>query len=260
MVNTHPIDNLPIWGIYLLTITILFVCIQIGYRLGLYIQKRWHDHSKEAVSMMVAASLAFLGFLLALVSSIAMDIFHNRLLLVIKEANVIGTTYLRTDFLEEPYASESRNLLSEYVDSRVSNLDLAHIDIAINHAEKIQNELWQRATNYAKNNPSPITGLYISSLNDLIDVNIERINTELSIRVPPAFMQGLYLVAMMTMLMIGLHNSYSEKQNYLSHLLLVLILSIVFLVIFDLDRSHQGLLRVPQKALLDLQLSLQAIR
>jgi len=256
MINSHPLDLLPIWGLYLFTITLLFVCLEVGYRLGMLIHKRWSDQSKDSVGMMVAASLALLGFILALVSSVAMDIFNNRLLLVVKEANAIGTTYLRTDFLEEPYATESRQLLREYVDQRLIALDLSQTTAAINRAEEIQNELWQRAAIAAQDNPTPITGLYISALNEMIDVHTERINSELGIRVPPTFMIGLYTVAMMTMLLIGLHNSYSEKQNYLSLILLVLILSIVFLVIFDLDRSHQGLLRVPQKALIDLQQSL----
>jgi len=33
----------------------------------------------------------------------------------------------------------------------------------------------------------------------------------------------------------------------------VLIVSVVFLVIIDMDRSNVGLLQIPQKALIDLQ-------
>jgi hypothetical protein len=34
---------------------------------------------------------------------------------------------------------------------------------------------------------------------------------------------------------------------------MVLILSMVFLIIIDLDRPNQGLIRIPQNALIDLQ-------
>lgn len=36
-------------------------------------------------------------------------------------------------------------------------------------------------------------------------------------------------------------------------IMMVLIVSVVFLIIIELDRSNIGLIRVPQKALIDLQ-------
>jgi hypothetical protein len=39
---------------------------------------------------------------------------------------------------------------------------------------------------------------------------------------------------------------------------MVMILSVVFFLIIDLDRSQEGLMRVPQQALFDLQRQLNA--
>jgi hypothetical protein len=56
---------------------------------------------------------------------------------------------------------------------------------------------------------------------------------------------GLYLVALGTLFLVGMGSAYRENRNHISLILLVLILSVVFLLIVDLDRSQDGLLQVP---------------
>lgn len=75
----------------------------------------------------------------------------------------------------------------------------------------------------------------------------------LGFRVPPIIVLGLYVVAMMTMILIGIYDSYREKHNLIALTMVVLIVSVVLLVIIDMDRSNVGLLQIPQKALIDLQ-------
>lgn len=253
MIASQPLDLLPIWGVYVFTVGVLLLSLEGGYRLGNFSQQRWPDRSESGVGTMVGASLAFLGFLLAFITGIAVNIFNGRLQLVIKEANAISTTYLRAGYLEEPYSIESRQLLREYVDMRLAAVDRNRREAAIARSEEIHQELWSLAEIVAKNSPTPTTSIYISALNEVIDLHTERINMELGIRVPPTILLGVYLVAMLTMLLIGVHGSYSGKRNFLALVTMVLILSMVFLVIVDLDRSQQGLLRVSQKALIDLQ-------
>ena len=103
------------WAIYILTVIILFLAAEAGFRSGKYIQKRWPDKSEAGVGVMVGAALALLGLLLAFVSSIAIGNFNHRRQLVVSEANAIGTTYLRAGYLADPYGVESRKLLREYV-------------------------------------------------------------------------------------------------------------------------------------------------
>jgi hypothetical protein len=52
---------------------------------------------------------------------------------------------------------------------------------------------------------------------------------------------------------VGVQTGYGEKRNYLALIVLVLILAVVFLLIVDLDRAQEGLLRVSQLPLYDLQ-------
>ena len=260
MLNSQTLDILPLWAAYLVTALLLFLALEAGFRLGKFMQRRWPDKSESGVGVMVGASLALLGFLLAFVTSIAIGIFNDRRQLVIAEANAIGTTYLRAGYLSEPVSSESRQLLREYVDLRLLALEPGQLEQAITRSEDIHTELWSLAERAAIESPTPTTSLYVSSLNEVIDLHTERINAELGYRVPPTIFDGLYVVALFTMVLVGLHSSYSEKRNLVSQVIMVLMLSVAFLLIIDLDRSVEGLVRIPQKALLDLQEQLNRVQ
>jgi hypothetical protein len=238
---------------------LLLLALEGGYQLGRYFQKRWPDQSASDVNTMVGASLAFLGFLLAFIIGMAVSLFNERLHLVINEANDIGTTYLRAGYLQEPISSESRKLLREYVDQRLALIEPAQLDKAVARSEQIQTELWKQAEILAKESPTPVTSLYLSALNEMIDIHTERLIMRFYVRIPQSVLIGVYIVALLTMILIGVQGSYTGKRNFLALFLMVLILSMVFLIIIDLDRPSQGLIRIPQKALIDLQQQIRSM-
>jgi len=253
MLNTQPLDHLPIWGVYLLTVFVLYMSIEAGFQFGLSVQKRRPDHAETGVGAMVGASMAFLGFMLAFIVGIAINIYNERRALVVDEANAIGTSYLRAEYLDEPFSTESRQLLREYVDMRLAALDRSKLAASIARSEEIHQELWNQGVILAKNNPTPTISLYLSSLNEVIDLHSKRVNAQLEVRVPPAILLGLYLVAMLSMVLIGMHDSYSGNRSFIALFVMVLILSLVFMLITDLERSSQGFMQVSQQPLIDLQ-------
>lgn len=257
MLNVQPLDYLPIWGVYLLTVLVLLLAIEVGYRSGLASQKRRPDQAEAGVGAMVGASLAFLGFILAFIIGIAVNIYNERRALVVDEANAIGTTYLRAEYLDEPFSTESRDLLREYVDTRLAALDRNQLVAALTRSEEIHQELWNQVVTLAKANPTPTTALYISSLNEVIDIHSERFNISLEVRVPPAILLGLYIVAVLSMFLIGMQGSFTATRNIIAPIVMVLILSLVFVLITDLERSQQGLMQVSQQPLLALQQQLR---
>jgi hypothetical protein len=256
-INIQPLDHLPLWGILILNLVIFMLSIEAGYRLENFLQKRFPDQALVSVGTMVGASLAFLGFFLALITSTAVGIFNERRTLVISEANAIGTTYLRAEYLEEPFSSESRRLLSEYVDVRLSARNPDNLAAALDRTKEIHQELWSLAVDAAQSNPTPVTSLYIASLNEVIDLHTLRVNANLVYRVPPWILLGIYFVAIMCLVLIGVQSSYVGNRNVLSLVLMVLILSMVFYLISDLERNQAGLIRISSQALLDLQQQLR---
>ena len=259
MLNTQPLDMLPMWSIYILSIMTLFLSVEAGLRAGKFVQRRWPDKDEAGVGTVVGASLALLGFLLAFVTGIAIENFNTRRHLVVSEANAIGTTYLRAGYLADPYGVKSRELLREYVNLRLEALNPAATASAIARSEQIHDELWLLVEEFANEDSGETIALYITSLNEVIDLHTERIGAELGYRVPPIMVLGLYIVAVLTMILIGVYDSYREKHNLIALIIVVSIVAVVFLMIIDMDRSNVGLLQIPQKALIELQQKLNMI-
>jgi len=257
MPNNQLPDTLLIWLIFLFTIVLLWLADEAGYRMGGWVQSRWPDRAEVGVGTLVGASLALLGFMLAFITGIEINLLLTRFDLVVSEANAIESTYHKTVFLEEPSASESRDLLREYVDLRLKALESENREMAIQRSEQIQQELWKKAVVGAKQNPTPIVALYISALDTMTDLHVSRVNYEMEIRVPPIVVVGLYIMGALTLVLIGVHGSYTGKRNLMALIGMILILSMVFILVVDLDRTNQGLIRIPQTALINLQQQLQ---
>jgi hypothetical protein len=136
--TTLALDVLPIWAVYLLVVLLGLLVVEAGFRLGRNWKQRKGQEKPENVGAMVGATLALLAFLLVFMIGIASNRFDNRRQLVIKEANAIGTTYLRAGYLEEPDRTEIRNLLREYVDIRlVAATDPTALPQVISRSEAI---------------------------------------------------------------------------------------------------------------------------
>jgi hypothetical protein len=253
LLHLQPLEILPLWVMYLLTVIMLLLAAEGGYRLSKMMQHRRPDGAEASVGTLNGATLALLAFLLAFVTSSAVNIFSDRRRAVVDEANAIGTTYLRANYLPDPYAKESRQLLREYVDQQFAALDQAKIAQALTRSEEIHSELWTRAETLAKAHPSPMTGLYIASLNEVIDLHTDRINAELVLRLPSGLMIVLYVMAVLALGLVGLYAGYAEKRNLIALVVFVLILAMVFLLLADLSRSQSGMFRVSHQALIDLQ-------
>lgn len=258
MLIIQPLDLIPIWVIYPLSILLFMLVLEGGFWLGKLMKRKYAVRTDAGVGAISAATLALLAFLLAFTVSFAMQVFTERRQAVVKEANAIGTAYLRAGFIEEPYRTESRDLLEEYVEIRLAPADRYNLEKAIIRSEQIQDELWDKAELAVVDNPDPADALYISSLNDVIDIHTERLVVSLAVRVPPALLLGMYIVGVFAMLITGIGGGYIKNRNFIAQLVLVLVLALVFYLIVDLDRSSQGLLQIPNDALKALQQNLRS--
>ena len=253
---TTVLDVLPLWGLFLVIVVLVLAAIEGGYRLGSYRHRR-SDREKEApVGAMVGAMLGLLAFMLAFTFGMAASRFDTRKQLVLDEANAIGTTYLRTAMLPER-RDDIRALLRSYVDARLEAVRSGRVEEEILRSEDIQGQLWSSATAVGLQHPdSIVVGLFVGSLNELIDLHAKRVTAGLRNRIPGAIWVALLTIATLSMGAMGYHAGLVGTTRSLAIIVVAVTFSAVIALIADLDRPQEGTLIVSQQALIDLRQSM----
>jgi hypothetical protein len=208
------------------------------------------------VGAIVAAILGLLAFLLAFTFGMAASCFETRRGLVLDEANAIGSTYLRAALVPEPHRTEIRTLLRDYVDLRVGGVEPGLDVPTLARSEELQGRLWEQAVIVAEKKPTPITGLFIQSLNELIDLHAKRVTLGVRNRIPLTIWAALYFTAILAMVGVGYHEGLTSATRTLAALVLVVTFSGVLWLLADLDRPHEGLIKVSQQAMIDIRKSM----
>jgi hypothetical protein len=254
---SNPFDYLPLWALFATMVGVVFFSVEAGFRLGNH-RRRDPDHEPETPVVSIAgATLGLLAFMLAFTFGMAESRYEARRVLVIDEANAIGTTYLRAGYLPEPQRSKIRGLLREYVTVRVEGVEGAKsgkIAAAIARSEELQGQLWTETVALAEKTPgSIVAGLFIQSLNEVIDLHTKRVMAGTQSRIPGIVWVGLSLVSILAMAAMGYQEGLDGKRSPVATITLVLAFSAVFLLVADLDRPHEGWLKVSQQATMDLR-------
>lgn len=254
---TRLLDGLPLWGFFLATVALVVLSIEGGYLLGRSRHALVNQEKEAPVAAIVAATLGLLAFMLAFTFSLAATRFDARRMVVLEEANAIGTSNLRAGLLPEPNRSEIQRLFRDYIDARLEAVHPNLTKQAVARSSEIHRALWAQATSVAAEDPhSIVTGIFIQSLNEVIDVHAKRAMLALHNRVPEMVWLVLYLITGLAMTALGYQEGLSGSRRSLAVLALAFTFSSVMWLIADLDRPQEGLLRIGQHAMIELRESL----
>jgi hypothetical protein len=256
MKNAGPIDVLPLWALFIVILLVVLLAVEFGYRLGKYRRSHRETEKEAPLGTMVGATLGLLAFVLAFTFGLAAQRFDTRRQVLLDEANAIGTTYLRAGTLPER-GEEVRRLLREYVNVRLKAMQSGKVAEGIRGSEDIQQKVWREAEAVGVKNPNSIVvGLFIQSLNEMIDLHAARMQAGLRSRIPGAIWLGLFAVAALSLATMGYHAGLSGTRRSLAIVAVAVTFAVVIELIADLDRPQEGILRVSQQALLDTQRSM----
>lgn len=247
----------------ILIVGLLFASILLAYelffRLGRKYQKNTDNEVKAQNNTVQAGILGLLALLLGFTFNMALQRFDNRSYAVIKEANAIGTSILRTKLLPEPYDSITYNLLQKYVDYRIeiSSVDLTNLNerqMINGKTDIVQNQIWDWAIKAAEIDPRPVTtGYFIASLNDVIDARGER-SAILQRHVPEVILFLLFIVFIIGGALMGYTSGLGLKRAYISTVMFTFLIVLVVFIIIDLDRPKRGLIKIKQDSLIELRI------
>ena len=132
----------------------------------------------------------------------------------------------------------------------------------IRKSRKLQNDLWKQSVQISNNlgNPgsldSQILSLFIDSLNQMINAHSNRVGAVARGRVPAEMWTGLILIALIALFSMGYEVGIRETPRPLVGLGMILCFAVTMALIADLDRPHEGFIRVNHQSMIDLRASM----
>jgi hypothetical protein len=247
--------DFPLWGIFLITLAIIFSAFEGGFLIGRRRSGRYEEKKESPVGPMVAATLGLLGFMLTFTFGISASHFNTRRHLVLDEANAIRAAYAMTEMLDTASADQSRKLLQDYVDIRIQDVQsFEGLRQIVAQSNVIQDKLWTVAMNSdVKGAGTPSAWLYIQSLSDMFNLQAKRISYGMHGRVPLSIWIVVYWLAILGIAAMGYHAGLIGMRGFFAYFALIVTFSMVIVLIYDLDRPKQQLFKVSHRAIVELQ-------
>jgi hypothetical protein len=250
--------RLASWELALLIFAVMAGATAIGFLTGRYLRK--HSQTlREPFGVLQAALLGIVGLILAFGLSLALGRYEDRRAATVAEANAIGTTYLRAELLQGASRSASLSLLRRYTDLAIHVASEVPESAAIARttaAEAVlQRRLWHFAGESVAAAPlATAPRLYTDSLNATIDAQGTRLSS-LNNRIPGAVLAVEIICAALGLGLLALHISILGR-GMTGPIAAALLITLLLLVTFDLDRPTRGLIKVPAAALIAVRASM----
>ncbi|MGA9867774.1 MAG: hypothetical protein WBQ75_15205 [Acetobacteraceae bacterium] len=244
------------WLVYALTIMVLLGAVEGGVLLARYRHRHGLRESEQFLSVLAAPSIGLLALMVGFTFSLALTRFEARKAAVLDEANAIGTAALRGRMLADPYRDAVGPMFKEYARLRVVGrgwrIDSAENVAAMRRSLTIQDALWDQAVAAAKADPRQVpTGLFVQSLNDMIDMSETRLTAARN-HVPGIVFFMLEGIAVVGLGFTGYGAAQAATQHRIAMLVMAVMIASVITLVFDLDSPQNGLITVSQQPLMDL--------
>lgn len=211
---------------------------------------------RQDYAIIQGAALTLLGLLIGFTFSMAMTRYEQRKNYEEAEANAIGTEYVRAGLLPAADARNVQDLLRNYLDQRVlfySTRDARRLQQIDANTAQLQDKLWSAAEARAVAQPTVLTSLVASGMNDVLNSE-GYTQAAWWNRIPLEAWILLVAIAIACHLLVG----YGAHRTSLLLMVLPLAVSLSFFLIADIDSPRGGVIRLHPENLLRLSHTLQA--
>jgi hypothetical protein len=243
-------------AVLLTALVVLWLAVWTGSRLRS--RKVLEDDLREDFGVVLAAVMTLLGLVIGFSFSMAISRYDDRKTLEEAEANAIGTEYLRADLLPTADAAAVRALLVRYLDQRIAFFaarDKKELQTVNAETARLQADLWSAVRTPALAQPTPLTALVVSGMNDVLN---SQGYTQAAWwnRIPRAAWVLMTVVAIAANLMLGFMAKRAESERMLL-LVMPLLVGVALALIADIDSPRGGVIRVQPQNLVALAESLK---
>ena len=233
-------------GLCLVQAAVMAVCLEAGFRIGARDRRLGGAH--EGLGAIEAALFALLGLLLGFAFAGATSRLDARRELIVREANAIGTAYLRVDLLPAASQPEVRALFRRYVDARLRafelDLDGNASARASSEATALQQQMWRLAmTARGVDATGDVARTVVPALNEMMDVATTRMVAQQT-RLPSLILWLLIGLSLLSALVAGYAMAARGRRSALHMTLYAAAISLTTYAVLDLDNPRLGLIRI----------------
>jgi hypothetical protein len=248
------------WVLPAFMLVVLALAVELPYRF-LRPKDGAPGVSDEVLNGVQAGLFTLAAFVLGLSFAQASERFDLRRSLVVKEANSIGTTWLRADQLPPAKATTFRHTLTAYTAVRLTAyqtpFDSKAIDEALHASYVDQDTLWGTASAALRAHPANLgLSLLMATLNDTIDVSAEQLQ-ELTSHVPTAMLMLTLALVGLSAFATGVRFARAGSRPPIITATMILAYVVVIAMNVDYDLPQKGFVTVDLKP---LQLQLQSMQ
>ncbi len=235
------------WVLPVLMLAVLGLCIELPYRFGGKLA-RLAGGEIDAFNVIQAGLLTLASFVLGLSFAQASARFDDRRALVVREANAIGTTWLRADQLAPAQSARFRQILTAYSAARLTAYETPHdpqlYKRTLLQSDADQEQLWSIASSALREKPTNLgLSLLMQTLNDTIDVSAEQLQA-LTTHVPTAVVVLTLVLVTLGALSLGLRFALTRSRPPVLSAIYVVASVVVITMMIDYDRPQEGFVRV----------------
>ena len=247
----HAVSSSP-FALAALLLALLLVSHELGYRLGRR-AKGVDDDYKRRVDMVRNTILALVTFLVGFSFAAAGARFIDRQDMIVKEANAIGTSYLRAMLLPEPQRSRLQVELRQYVMDRLELLKSygpENTGPLLAKAGETQKRIWQLGIE-GVGTDRELANFMLPPLNDVIDIHSEHVSTARR-HIPLTILIVIVTTAAIGMGMIGYDNGLARRRYFMLSCGFAVVSAASLWMTIDLDRPRHGFVRASELPYVEL--------
>jgi hypothetical protein len=217
---------------------------EIGFWLGSLARSADEPFDRQ-IALVRTSTAALVAFLIGFAFSGAASRFINRVDIIVKEANALGTAYLRADAIAEPQRGELKAALKEYTADRVMLLTRERrdqIEPLLAKVGGLHERMWRSAIKATQHN-APLMAVVLPPINEIIDLH----STHLAMarrHLPIPIMTVLLGAAAISVGIIGFGNGRVGRRFFVLDSVYGVVLAVALWMTIDLDYPGIGIIRL----------------
>jgi hypothetical protein len=199
-------------------------------------------------SAIEASVFALLGLLVAFSFSGSEVRLQNRRELTVREANALGTAYLRLELLPEPARASIKEQMRRYTDTRIAFYkrigDFSAARAAIARAERLQQSIWDAAVEASARAPDARVALVVlPALNETFDTATAR-DAALHMHIPAVIFVFLGVLALACAFLAGMDMASVHETSPLHVLIFGATMALTAYTVLNIEFPLAGFLRL----------------